>query len=150
MRNASLLVVLLCLGAGRYSHADSLSLPARNVLVTMAQVETICLHYGLTELWSTIESNPPIHPFSSDGCSVWPDSWFKGRDLYDGCFIHDLHYWAGMPGDEMGRMKADVWLMLWVADHVSIELAEAIFNGVRVGGSEKLNTPWRWGFGRIE
>ncbi len=150
MRAVSLFFVLLCVGSGRYAHADSFSLPARNALVPMAQIETICRHYELTELWTKIESNPPDLPFRSDGCSVWPDRWFKGQDLYEGCFIHDLHYWAGLPGDEMGRMKADVRLMLWVAENVSIELAEAIFNGVRVGGSEKLDTPWRWGFGRIE
>ncbi len=40
--------------------------------------------------------------------------------------------------------------MMWVAENVSIELGEAMFNGVRVGGSSNIDTPWRWGFGRTE
>lgn len=30
----------------------------------------------------------------------------------------------------------------------STEMAETMFHGVRVGGSEKLNAPFSWGFGR--
>lgn len=145
----SLLFILVCLSSASHAHAESFRLPARNTPVLMAEIETICRHYGLNALWSQIEANPPSHPFRSDGCSVWPDTWLSGRDLYEGCFIHDLHYWAGLPGDEMGRLKADVWLLMWVAEHVSIDLAEAMFNGVRVGGGDKLDTTWRWGFGRV-
>lgn len=145
----SLLFLLLCLNAGRYAYAEAFRLPERNAPVPMAEIESICHHYGLTELWQQIKSNPPSLPFRSDGCSVWPDTWLSGRDLYEGCFVHDLYYWSGTPGDEMGRLRADVWLLMWVAENVSIELGEAMFNGVRVGGGEKLDTPWRWGFGRL-
>lgn len=148
LRCCSLFFILLCLGSARYAFGESFHLPERGALVSMSEVETICQHYGLTKLWAEIESDPPTLPFSSDGCSVWPDTWFSGHDLYEGCLIHDLHYWAGLPGDEMGRLQADVWLLMWVAENVSIELAEAMFNGVRVGGGDKLDTPWRWGFGR--
>lgn len=146
----SSLFLLLCLTSLQTVSADPYSLPPRNVLVPMAQVKAICHHYGLTELWQQIEASPPTLPFRSDGCSMWPDSWFAEQDLYEGCFIHDLHYWAGFPGDEIGRLQADAGLMLWVAENVSVELAETMFNGVRMGGSEKLDTPWRWGFGRVE
>lgn len=148
-RFAVLLVTLMWFGAEHTANADVYPLPVRRALVSMTAIETLCRHYGLPELWTTIESNPPEIPFSSDGCSMWPDHWLKGQDLYEACFIHDLHYWAGLPGDEMGRLQADVWLMLWVAEKVSIDLAEAMFHGVRLGGSEKLDTPWRWGYGRV-
>ena len=130
-----------------HGEEESFTLPAHDVEVPMADIEAICRHYELTELWLTIESNPPTLPFRSDGCSFWPDTWLAGRDLYEGCFIHDLHYWAGVPGDDMGRLRADVWLMMWVAENVSVDLAEAMFNGVRVGGTARVNTPWQWGFG---
>lgn len=145
-----LLLILVWLGVESSALGATFQLPERNAPVSITQIETICHHYGLSGLWATIENKPPELPFRSDGCSVWPDAWFEGRDLYEGCFIHDLHYWAGLPGDKMGRLRADVWLMLWVAENVSIDLAEAMFNGVRMGGTEKLDTPWRWGFGRIK
>lgn len=142
------LFFIVFLTSQSFALAESFFLPEPNAQVSMSEIEEICRHYGLTDLWSQIESNPPEIPFRSDGCSVWPDKWLRGENLYEGCFIHDLHYWSGMPGDDMGRLKADVWLMMWVAEHVSIQLGEAMFNGVRVGGSSNIDTPWRWGFGR--
>ena len=147
-RNALLLAVALMLAPWTAVNAGTLALPERNETVSLAEIESICRHYGLDALWAHIEADPPELPFRSDGCSVWPDTWLSGRDLYEGCFIHDLFYWSGTPGDRMGRLHADIWLMLWVAEHASIELAEAMFNGVRVGGGELIETPWRWGFGR--
>ena len=109
----------------------------------------ICTAYGLHELRALIEADPPELTFSSDGCSGWPDTWLGGRDLYEGCFIHDIFYWSGQPGDDLGRLKADAWLMLWVAENVSVRLGTTMFAGVRAGGSERLPTSWRWGFGRV-
>jgi len=125
-----------------------MQLPAKYQEVSLSDIQRICEHYGLDDLWRLIESDPPPRPFVSDGCSMFLDQWTKGRDLYEGCFIHDLFYWCGRPGDDLGRLKADAWLLLWVGEHVSIKLAEAMFNAVRLGGTEKLPTPWRWGFGR--
>jgi hypothetical protein len=127
---------------------EAMRLPPKYQEVPLAEIQRICDHYGLHELWRLIEQDPPELPFKSDGCSLFLDQWTQGRDLYEGCFIHDLFYWSGRPGDDLGRLKADVWLLLWVGEHVSIKLAEAMFNAVRMGGSEKLPTPWRWGFGR--
>lgn len=145
-----LIFLLVLLTSVAFGQAESFRLPEPNTPVSMSKIQEICRHYGLTDLWSLIESNPPDIPFRSDGCSVWPDTWLKGENLYEGCFIHDLYYWSGFPDDDMGRLKADVWLMMWVAENVSIELGEAMFNGVRVGGSSNIDTPWRWGFGRNE
>ncbi len=141
-------VLWLCAWVGVGWGAEPFPLPARGVLVPLERIEAICTHYHLESLWAAIAADPPPLPFRSDGCSLWPDTWLHGRDLYEGCFIHDLYYWSGQPGDDLGRLRADVWLLMWVAEHVSIELAETMFNGVRVGGSGHLDTPWRWGFGR--
>ena len=69
--------------------------------------------------------------------------------LYPAGFLHDLKYWAGYPGEDVARLTADAELMLDVARLLnSTEMAETMFGGVRVGGSEKLRTPFAWGFGR--
>jgi hypothetical protein len=127
---------------------SDMKLPAKGAIVPLQDLKPICEHFGLHDLWRQIESDPPAKPFKSDGCSSWPDTWFGGKDLYTGCFVHDIFYWAGRPGDELGRLKADAWLMLWVAENVSVDLGEKMFAGVRVGGADWLPTPWRWGFGR--
>jgi hypothetical protein len=125
-----------------------MSLPAKGEPVSLERILAICEEYGLPELRQQIADDPPPKPFRSDGCSGWPDKWLGGRDLYEGCFIHDIFYWAGRAGDDLGRLKADVWLMMWVAENVSVHLGGTMFAGVRAGGSEKLPTSWRWGFGR--
>ena len=144
------LMIGLSMVTGRAVHAEPYPLPRHNEEVSTEQLKAIIRHYGLDDIWALIDTQPPELPFKSDGCSIWPDTWFKGKDLYEGCFIHDLFYWSGIPGDRMGRLKADIWLMMWVAENASIELAETMFNGVRVGGGELVNTPWRWGFGRLK
>jgi len=125
-----------------------MELPPKGEIVPLERIRSICEHYALHPLWQLIEADPPPKPFQSDGCSAWPDKWLGGQDLYEGCFIHDLFYWCGRPGDDLGRLKADAWLMLWVAQNVDVQLAQTMFIGVRTGGTEHLSTSWRWGFGR--
>lgn len=128
--------------------AKPFELPAINTEVSLAQIKAICEHYGLPDLWRKIERDPPVRPFKSDGCTGWFDEW-KGVSLYPAGFLHDLKYWAGYPGEDVARLAADAELMLDVARLLgSTEMAETMFHGVRVGGSEKLKTPFAWGFGR--
>lgn len=124
-------------------------LPAINTEVPLPRIREICEHYGLHELWRKIEKDPPVRPFKSDGCTGWFDDW-KGISLYPAGFLHDLKYWAGYPGEEVARLAADAELMTDVARLLgSTEMAETMFHGVRVGGTEKLKTPFSWGFGRV-
>jgi hypothetical protein len=84
----------------------------------------------------------------SDGCSVWFDSW-KGISLYPACFVHDLKYWVGYPGEDVERLIADAELMIDVARLLnSTGMAETMFHGVRVGGHEMFEQSFSWGFGR--
>lgn len=116
--------------------------------VPLPRLKEICEHYGLRDLWRKIERDPPPRPFKSDGCTGWFDDW-KGVSLYPAGFLHDLKYWAGYPGEDVERLVADAELMIDVARLVgSTEMAETMFHGVRVGGTEKLNAPFSWGFGR--
>jgi len=124
-------------------------LPAINTEVPLPRIKEVCAHYGLPDLWRKIEKDPPPRPFKSDGCTGWFDEW-KGVSLYPAGFLHDLKYWAGYPGEDVERLAADAELMLDVARLLhSTEMAETMFHGVRLGGTDKLKTPFAWGFGRV-
>ena len=125
-----------------------MELPQKGEVVPLSKIEEICRFYGLHDLWEKIRTDRPTKPFASDGCSLWVDCW-KGKDIYPACFRHDLKYWAGRPGEDLERFKADCTLMLEVAEATNdIRLAETMFFGVRLGGHEILKQPFSWGFGR--
>jgi hypothetical protein len=125
-----------------------MKLPALGEEVPLPKIKEICGFYGLQNLWRKIERDPPARPFKSDGCTGWFDDW-KGVSLYPAGFLHDLKYWAGYPGEDVERLAADAELMIDVARLLgSTEMAETMFHGVRLGGMEKLNAPFSWGFGR--
>ena len=125
-----------------------MKLPEKNKEVSLTEIKEICEDYGLTELWAKIEKDPPKKPFKSDGCSMWFDTW-KGISLYPACFLHDLKYWAGYPGEDVERLVADAELMIDVARLLgSTEMAETMFHGVRIGGHEIFKRSFSWGFGR--
>lgn len=126
-----------------------MDLPKAGVEVPFAQIKKICDFFNLLALWAKIEKDPPCHPFSSDGCSLWFDRW-NGFDLYPACFKHDLKYWAGYPGEEVERLIADAELMIEVAKIMgSVQMAETMFLGVRVGAGEWMKASFSWGFGRV-
>jgi hypothetical protein len=126
----------------------SIELPPKGRVVPLPEIERICRHYGLDTLWERIQSDPPQRPFKSDGCSLWFDSW-QDISLYPACFLHDLKYWAGYPGEEVERLVADAELMIDVARLLNATaMAEVMFQGVRLGGRELFKQPFSWGFGR--
>lgn len=86
-------------------------------------------------------------PFTTDGCSLFPDRALVGSaDWCDCCLAHDLAYWRG--GTEAQRLDADRELRACVARKTGNHaLAETMFVGVRTGGRPQLNTPFRWGYG---
>jgi hypothetical protein len=126
-----------------------MDLPGKNEVVPLAKIKEICEHYGLEDLWANIDQDPPPKPFQSDGCSLWVDTW-EGVSLYSACFLHDLKYWSGYPGEEVERLIADAELMIDVARLLgSTAMAEIMFHGVRVGGHEIFKRSFSWGFGRV-
>ncbi len=126
-----------------------MKLPAINEEVPLSTIKKICRHYDLPKLWEKIEADPPSQTFSSDGCTLWPDI-SNGKDIYPACFLHDLKDWAGEPGEDVERLIADAELMIDVARiRNSTKMAETMFHGVRVGGSDKLKLAFSWGFGRV-
>ena len=123
-------------------------LPIKGEKVPLPKIKEICEFYGLNDLWIKIEKDPPTKPFKSDGCSIWFDSW-EGISMYSACFLHDLKYWAGYPGEDLERLVADAELMIDVARLLgTTKMAETMFHGVRVGGHEIFKRSFSWGFGR--
>lgn len=90
---------------------------------------------------------PALRPFSSDGCSLFPDGTPSEKDKWCGCcFEHDRVYWRG--GTEAERAKADDALRDCVLARTGDrKLAEAMRLGVRAGGAPVSVMWYRWGYG---
>jgi hypothetical protein len=87
-----------------------------------------------------------IKPFTSDGCSVFPDGTLKHRDLWlRCCTAHDYAYWKG--GTYQERLDADIELKRCVSTVGEEKIAKVMLAGVRVGGSPFFPTTFRWGYG---
>jgi hypothetical protein len=87
-----------------------------------------------------------LKPFTTDGCSEFPDGTPAHRDLWHRCCVeHDLKYWAGGTFDE--RLQADIELRSCVTAVGEPAIAEMMLGGVRVGGSPWWPTSFRWGYG---
>jgi hypothetical protein len=87
-----------------------------------------------------------LAPFTTDGCSVFPDGTLQQQSLWVECCIrHDLAYWQG--GSYAARLAADEALRACVAAVGEPEIAAVMLAGVRVGGSPYFPTTYRWGYG---
>lgn len=79
---------------------------------------------------------------------MWMNSW-KGTSIYPACFLHDIKYWAGYSNEDVDRLIADAELLIDVATILkSTGMAETMYSGVRLGGSDFFKTSFRWGYGR--
>jgi hypothetical protein len=92
-------------------------------------------------------SDSTLQPFSSDGCSLFPDSsLISESDWCSCCFEHDLQYWRGGTREE--REIADVALRDCVLEKSgNSALSNAMYEGVRLGGSPYFYNWYRWGYG---
>lgn len=105
------------------------------------------LAYILTLLFIVTDVHAQnIKPFTTDGCSVFPDGTFTQENLWlSCCTAHDYTYWQG--GTFEDRLKADETLQQCVAKAGKPEIANLMFAGVRFGGNPYLPTSFRWGYG---
>ena len=95
---------------------------------------------------SSIVIADELKPFTTDGCSVFPDGSIQQQSLWVNCCIrHDLAYWKG--GTNQQRLAADESLASCVAEVGEPEIAKLMLAGVRVGGSPYFPTFYRWGYG---
>lgn len=87
-----------------------------------------------------------LRPFTTDGCSDFPDGTPSHKTLWLSCCTeHDKAYWQGGTYDE--RRKTDEELQRCVAKVGEPGIATLMLAGVRVGGSPYWPTRYRWGYG---
>lgn len=88
-----------------------------------------------------------LSDFTSDGCSLFLNGTFEDPKLWkECCHKHDLAYWRG--GTEEERNQADLAFKECVLKKTgNAELAEIMYQAVRVGGSPYFPTWYRWGYG---
>ena len=87
-----------------------------------------------------------LDPFTSDGCSSFPDGTLKQKQLWLSCCVaHDKSYWVG--GSYQQRVDADNELEACVEKVGEKAIAKLMLAGVRVGGSPYWPTSFRWGYG---
>lgn len=87
-----------------------------------------------------------LKPFTSDGCSSFPDGTRQENTLWLSCCEeHDRAYWKG--GTYQQRLDADNRLQECVAAVGKPRTALLMLAGVRVGGSPFFPTRFRWGYG---
>lgn len=105
------------------------------------------LYIAFLFLIVSCSSDDSLTPFSSDGCSLFPDaSLISNHDWCECCLEHDMAYWQG--GTISQRQQADIKLKHCVLDRSDDPvLANVMYEGVRFGGSPYFYNWYRWGYG---
>jgi hypothetical protein len=97
-------------------------------------------------LFSVTVKAENIKPFTSDGCSSFPDGTFDHKELWlSCCTAYDYPPWQGGTYEE--RLVADKELHQCVLKTGEPQIAKLMLAGVRVGGSPYFPTSFRWGYG---
>ncbi len=93
------------------------------------------------------DSLSELTDFTSDGCSLFLDGTFENPELWkECCHKHDLAYWRG--GTEKEREQADLEFKNCVEKKTgNPQLAELMYEAVRIGGAPHFPTWYRWGYG---
>lgn len=112
-------------------------LPSKNIIYKMIYLLLII---------SFSATGETIKPFTTDGCSLFPDGNFEDNSKWIECCIrHDYAYWKG--GTEHQRALADSELKQCVANLGEEDLSVVMHFGVRLGGQPIFPTWYRWGYG---
>ncbi|BFM09404.1 hypothetical protein GCM10025791_31580 [Halioxenophilus aromaticivorans] len=97
-------------------------------------------------LSNNITSASELTPFTTDGCSMFPNGDSANKVKWMRCCTqHDYAYWKG--GTEDDRFRADEALKQCVADLGESEISMLMHLGVRLGGEPYFPTWYRWGYG---
>jgi hypothetical protein len=112
----------------------------------MHAMRSIFAAAALSAALPALGADVALEPFTTDGCSLFPDR-LPGTAPYCSCCVeHDFAYWRG--GTEAERLAADRALRQCVARATANRvLARSMYAGVRAGGSPYLHTWFRWGYG---
>jgi len=134
---------------GPYTVYESPVKPVDKSFETIQKMEeyarNVCKAHRVEKLNKT---DMPPTPFTSDGCSMSPDSdWFSENGSWVSCCMeHDISYWCG--GTKQDRMDADNKLEQCIAKKgypVYGWLANNL--GVQTGGHPLWPTSFRWRYG---
>lgn len=117
------------------------------------QLERTNALFGMMVGKNTLHVNKPIlRPFSSDGCSLSPNSFFK-VNFVECCVEHDIAYWIG--GTSEQKIAADSAFKACMNDKINSSYIGAAYHsvastyywGVRLGGDARMPNSFRWGYG---
>ena len=88
-----------------------------------------------------------LAPFTTDGCSLFPDGTLENKTLWQDCCIeHDISYWQG--GTKEQRRESDEALKICITEVTGDSaLGQTVYDGVRAGGSPIYPSWYRWGYG---
>lgn len=112
----------------------------------LRRIRIAVLGTGILVVLPSCQSNRPLRPFTTDGCSCFPDGTPAKPDAWHhACVIHDVAYWKGGTFGE--RRAADQKLRDDVAARGYPRTAKWMYAGVRLGGSPWLPMKSRWGYG---
>ncbi|WP_227006651.1 DUF3430 domain-containing protein [Shewanella donghaensis] len=112
----------------------------------MKYIITLSIFVMLLVTCSFNTQSAEIKPFTSDGCSVFPDGTLMQKELWLGCCTaHDFAYWKG--GTLIEKDASDIALKECVAALGKEDIGLIMLAGVRVGGSAYFPTSFRWGYG---
>lgn len=118
------------------------NLPTRYLVIISSLIASLLIG----PLFISDATGKQLKPFTSDGCSSFPDGTIDQNTLWlDCCVKHDFSYWKG--GTYNQRKIADIKLRECVAQVGEPEVAELMLAGVRVGGTPFFPTSFRWGYG---
>ncbi len=116
-----------------------------NLILTLV-ISTSLIGCSATKESREVQFVESIKPFTSDGCSDFPNGTFEHKELWLSCCTdHDHSYWQGGTYEE--RLTADKQLEQCVSNVGEPLIAELMLAGVRVGGSPYFPTSFRWGYG---
>jgi len=105
-----------------------------------------CLPLVFVLLPAAAASAGDLRPFTTDGCSSFPDGTSEHHSLWSECCVHhDVAYWKG--GTRIERRIADEALAQCVTSVGKPKTARMMLAGVRLGGTPYLPTSYRWGYG---
>ena len=126
--------------------------------VDMETALDLCRHFNLDYLVRRIHADPSLYSsWIFDGCSCIHDQFLgflTGLDAdditYKCCLPHDLCYAYGEPGNRMERKRVDLKFQsdLITKARMPDWMASAMYEGVRIGGSEIFGLSFTWAFAR--
>ena len=107
-------------------------------------IRIIILILGLALSSNILASD--LQPFTTDGCSNFPEGPPSDRNLWLSCCTsHDVAYWKG--GTRAERVEADAELRECVKRVGEPNVALLMLIGVKIGGSPYFPTSFRWAYG---